>query len=288
MPYYEVSCDWCGYVNSGGRRYCARCGSELSIYVLKKNEETCCMRCGKPFSCCRCRMGENKETFDVSFQAYPIEVTYDVVKKEDESTSSIPDSQETTTLSHPDELFHCIEDTIKLTDLYFDNKGKEKEEELNKKINKYRAFYLINDKCWTISLKNKDLFKRYKNDSKFIGNKFKEILEDDNDMALMVQLVNERFELKAIGKYLFYREIYLHTYKNDSIKKLFISYVGDDEEQFLFEERENVHFYRWKFNVHRNRLVYVSELLKNNFNVSLDVIKTIKSYDDVLKYFLKH
>ena len=192
MPYYEVTCDWCGYVNTGGRRYCARCGSELSLYVLFENDE---------------------RKFDVSFQAYPIvEFNYDMVKKEEESTSSIPASQETTTLSNPDELFNCIEDTIKLTDLYFDNKGKEKEEELNKKINKYRSFYLTNDKFWSISLKNKDLFKRYKGDTKFIGNKFKEILEEDNSLALMVQLVNERFELKAIGKYLFYREIYLHTY----------------------------------------------------------------------------
>lgn len=263
-----------------------------------------CPNCGRPWVVCggRCRrrnedlsnyLLENDERkFDISFQAYPIEVTYDMVKKEDDSsTSTVPCcSQEiATTNSTTDDgndLFN-LED-FQLTDLYFDNKGKEKEEELSKKINKYRAFYLTNDKFWSISLKNKDLYKRYKSDTKFIGNKFKEILEDDNDMALMVQLVNERFELKAIGKYLFYREIYLHTYRNNSIRKLFISYVGDDEEQFLFDERENVHYYRWKFTVHRNRLVYVSELLKTSFSISSDVIKTIKSYDDVLKYFLKH
>lgn len=243
--------------------------------------------------CPRCRGRKledlkDGETIDVSFQAYPIEVNYDMVKKEDDaSTSSVPCSQESVTKEDSSGDLFNLED-FQLTDLYFDNKGKEKEEELNRKINRYRAFYLTNDKFWSISLKNKDLFKHYKGDTKFIGNKFKEILEDDNDMALMVQLVNERFELKAIGKYLFYREIYLHTYRNNSIRKLFISYVGDDEEQFLYEERENVHFYRWKFTVHRNRLVYVSELLKTNFSVSSDVIKTIKSYDDVLKYFLKH
>lgn len=38
---------------------------------INKTEETRCIRCGKPFSCCRCRMGDpNKETFDVSFQCY--------------------------------------------------------------------------------------------------------------------------------------------------------------------------------------------------------------------------
>lgn len=38
--------------------------------MLFKTEEGRCMRCGKPFSCCRCRMGEDRETFDVSFQCY--------------------------------------------------------------------------------------------------------------------------------------------------------------------------------------------------------------------------
>lgn len=38
--------------------------------MLSKTEEGRCMRCGKPFSCCRCRMGEDSETFDVSFQCY--------------------------------------------------------------------------------------------------------------------------------------------------------------------------------------------------------------------------
>lgn len=269
---------------------CPKCGKTL-VYC---NCPQKCSKCGKPTYYCKCYATykqKEENPFDVSFQAYPIEVTYDMIKKEDESfTSSIPNSQEVptpkATTDDASDLFN-LED-FQLTDLYFDNKGKEKEEELNKKINKYRAFYLTNEKIWTISLKNKDLFKRYKEDSKFIGNKFKEILEDDNEMALMVQLVNERFELKSIGKYLFYREIYLHTYRNNSIRKLFISYVGDDEEQFLFDERENVRFYRWKFTVHRNRLVYVSEILKTNFSVSSDFIKTIKSYDDVLKYFLKH
>lgn len=223
--------------------------------------------------------------YDVSFQAYPCELKFDPIKKEH-------DSDIETTIASPNSncsneiLFES--DDLQLTDLYFDNKGKEKEEELNKKISKYRCFYLVNDKFWSISLKNKDLYKRYKDDVKFIGNKFKEILQDDDEMALMVQVVNERFELKSIGKYLFYREVYLHTFKNSSIKKLFKTYVGDDEEQFLYDERENVRFYRWKFNVHKNRLVYVVSLLKTNFNVKNECIKTVKSYDDVLKYFLNN
>ncbi len=235
---------------------------------------------------CRGRKLENLkegEKIDVSFQAYPVELNFNAIKQE-EKEEKIPSSQG----SSGTELFDETIDfgDIQLTDLYFDNKGKEKEEELNKKIGKYRCFYLVHDKIWSISLKNKDLYKRYKDDGTFIGNRFKEVLEDDNEMALLVQVVNERYELKSIGKYLFYREIYLHTYKNNAIKKLFVAYVGDNEEQFLFDERENVRFYRWKFNVHKNRLVYISGLLKSNFNVSLECIKSIKSYDDVLKYFL--
>ena len=233
---------------------------------------------------------------DCSFIAYPVELKFDSFKKEEDDSSLVSsqlscqegsDGSSGTELADVSNNLFENED-LQLTDLYFDNKGKEKEEELNKKIGKYRCFYLVNDKYWTISLKNKDLYKRYKDDGEFIGNKFKEILPNDDEMALMVQVVNERYELKSIGKFLFYREIYLHTYKNSSIKKLFKTYIGNNEEQFLFDERENVRFYRWKFNVHKNRLVYVFGLLKTNFNVKSDCLKTVKSYDDVLKYFLNH
>ena len=264
MPAIIVKCGWCGWTGSiGYRTNCPRCGSPLCAHYQKP------------------------EMFDISFQAYPCELKFDPVPVcMKEETSSDVETTIASQNSSNEILFES--DDLQLTDLYFDNKGKEKEEELNKKISKYRCFYLANDKIWSISLKNKDLFKRYKDDSEFIGNKFKEILQDDDEMALMVQVVNERFELKSIGKYLFYREVYLHTFKNLSIKKLFKMYVGNDEEQFLFDERENVRFYRWKFNVHKNRLVYVVGLLKSNFNVKNDCIKTIKSYDDVLKYFLNH
>lgn len=262
---------------------CPKCGKTLCYCDCPKK----CSKCGQPTFYCKCYATykqKEENIFDVSFQAYPIEVTYDMAKKDEKSSQE--GATPKATVEDENDLFNL--DNFQLTDLYFDNKGKEKEEEINKKINKYRYFYLTNDKFWSISLKNKDLYKSYKENTKFIGNKFKEILEDDNDLALMVQLVNERSELKAIGKYLFYREIYLHTYRNNSIRKLFVSYVGGDEEQFIFDERENVRYYRWKFLVHRNRLEYVSELLKTNFSVSLEIIKTIKSYDDVLKYFLKH
>ena len=284
---------------------CSKCGKTLCYCSCPQK----CSKCGQPTYYCKCysiHKQKEEHNFDISFQAYPCEMKFDPIpsrcpreerkfepilagmKEEGSSDAETTIVSQSSSVSHPDELFDCINDTISLTELYFDNKGKEKEEELNKKINKYRCFYLVNDKCWTISLKNKDLYKRYKDDGQFIGNKFKEVLKEEEEMALMVQVVNERFELKSIGKYLFYREVYLHTFKNSSIKKLFKTYVGECEEQFLFDERENVRFYRWKFNVHKNRLVYVVGLLKTNFNVNNECIKTIKSYDDVLKYYLNH
>ena len=225
---------------------------------------------------------------DVSFMAYPIQLNYDIKKEEPSSSQESIKTEVADGGKENSFLLFDNENDLKLTELYFDNKGKEKEEELNKKINQYRCFYLKHDKFWSISLKNKDLYKKFKDDGTFIGNKFKELFQDEEEMALMVQIVNERYELKSIGKYLFYREVYLHTYKNASIQKLFKTYIGNQEEQFLFEERENVRFYRWKFNVHKNRLVYVFGLLKTNFNVNNECIKQIKSYDDVLKYFLNY
>lgn len=216
-------------------------------------------------------------SIDCSFMAFPVELHFNEIKKENSELST--GSGDTEEL-----LFN--ENEGGLTDFYFDNKSKDKEDEINQQINKFRYFYLVNGKLWSVSLNNKDLYKKYKSDDQFIGNKFKEVLEKDNELALLVQVVNERFEMKNIGKYLFYREIYLHTYENKSIKKLFLTYIGEEEETFIYNERENVRYYRWKFKVHKNRLVFVSSLLKDNFNVSIEEVRNVKNYNDVLKYFL--
>ena len=125
------------------------------------------------------------------------------------------------------------------------------EEELNSEIGRYKYFYLKNQNVWIISLKNKELYKRYKNDNDFIGNRYKDLLKDQNKICLLTQIVNERVELKNIGKYLFYREVYLTTRKNKSILDLFKHYIGGDENRFYLNERDNIGYYRWKFIVHK-------------------------------------
>lgn len=174
-----------------------------------------------------------------------------------------------------------------LTDLYsVEDEKDEVAEELKKEIVKNKYFYLKNQNCWIISLKSKDLFKRFRKDKEFIGNKFKDALRSESKIALLTQVVNERLELKTIGKYLFYREVYLTTRTNKSILKLFSTYIGGNETRFYLSEKENVNYFRWKFLVHKNRLVYVTDLLESNFNISAETVKNIKNYDDVLNYLL--
>ena len=105
--------------------------------------------------------------------------------------------------------------------------------------------------------------------------------------CLLTQIVNERVELKNIGKYLFYREIYLTTRKNKSILDLFKHYIGGDENRFYLNERDNIGYYRWKFIVHKNRIVYVCDLLNLKFNISLDCLKCIKNYVKITSFTIK-
>ena len=181
-------------------------------------------------------------------------------------------------------------DGLNITDLYSTEQTVNlKEVEIQNEIGKFKWFYLKHKSEYSISLsgtKFKEYYLKVQGDKEFIGNKFKELIDPTNKIQLLTQLVNERRELLNLGKLLFYSELYISTRNNKSVKKLFKTYVGEDEANFLFKEKEGVKYNRFKFIVHKNRLVYCSSLLKSHYNMSSLDIQCIKNYDDVLKYVL--
>jgi hypothetical protein len=180
-----------------------------------------------------------------------------------------------------DELFNCAN----LTDFYSEEPS-EQDQELKQKIEHQKWFYLKNQKYDYISLK-KNVFDRFKEDKHFIGNIFINNFEKEEDMViLLTQFVNEKKEMKKLGKTLFYRELYLSTCKNKSVNQLFKKYIGEVEQVFIFECKRLVDYYRWSFLVHRNRLIFIKDRI-NNLLIESDNLnlKSIKNYDDVFNYF---
>lgn len=172
-----------------------------------------------------------------------------------------------------------------LTDFYSEEPSM-KDKELQDKIDSNKWFYLKNQKYDYIILK-KTVYDRYKNDTSFIGNIYTNSFENEEDMVvLLTQFVNEKKEMKKLGKMLFYRELYLSTYKNKSVNQLFKRYIGETEQLFVYDCKNYVNYYRWCFLVHKNRL----EFIKNRIN-SLVIgsdnlnLKSIRNYDDVFNYF---
>lgn len=181
---------------------------------------------------------------------------------------------------------------IDLTQFYSTDSAKdEKIEELRKKIEQFKWFYLKNEKFDIIALRKKTVYEKFKSDKGFIGNKFKEVFQAEEDKCKLVcQLVNEREKMKATGKVLFFRELYLSTRKNVSVQKLFKMYIGDeDDTAFAINEKGNVDYYRWCFLVHKNRFNYILNCLKGiDLELDLNEIKNVKNYNDVFDYCKIH
>lgn len=179
-------------------------------------------------------------------------------------------------------------DLVQLYSSQFEDEKKKKEDQMRNEINQIRSFYYKYDNLWAISLKNKDFFKRFRADRDFIGTRYEDFIKvnENSELYLVTMVVNERQELKNIGKYLFFREVYLCHRKSKSVLKLFNQLIGGSEQSFFVSEKDNIGFYRWKFIVHKNRLVYVKNKLVSKFNYNPESIKKIKSYEDVLKWVM--
>ncbi|KAL6617740.1 hypothetical protein LY90DRAFT_503945 [Neocallimastix californiae] len=124
-----------------------------------------------------------------------------------------------------------------LTSLYSTSES-ERNKEIKEKINKNRWYYLKNQKSDIITLK-KSVFMKYRNDKKFSGYRFKADFENAEYELLVIQYVNEKEELKKIGKILFYRESYLELRNHEKNRNLFRKYIGGNERDFLTENKDS-------------------------------------------------
>ena len=162
---------------------------------------------------------------------------------------------------------------------FYSTELSERQKLTKERIEKHRWYYLKNQKNDVISIK-KSIFMKYKNDEQFIGFVFTNEFDQQTDLViLLTQWVNEKEEMKKIGRILFYREVYLHTHHDFRVKKLFKNYIGLSERTFINDCKELVEYYRWNFKVHRNRMFFI----KNRI-LSLDDkinITSIRNYDDV-------
>lgn len=190
--------------------------------------------------------------------------------------------------SNIDDCITIDEDLWGCTDLteFYSEEQSSKDKEIQDKIDSAKWFYLKNQQYDYISLK-KGVYDKYKSDVKFLGIQFTKMFDTEDDMIiLLTQYVNEKREMKRLGKMLFYRELYLSTCKNKSVNQLFKKYIGETEQLFIFDCKNLVDNYRWCFLVHKNRLVYIKNRINSLVVDSDDLnLKSIKSYDDVFNYF---
>lgn len=190
--------------------------------------------------------------------------------------------------SNIDDCITFDEDLWGCTDLteFYSEEPSSKEKELKDKIESAKWFYLKNQQYDYISLK-KGVFDKFKGDKAFLGIQFTKMFDTEDDMiVLLTQYVNEKKEMKRLGKMLFYRELYLSTCKNKSVNQLFRKYIGETEQLFIFDCKNLVDYYRWSFLVHKNRFVYIKNRINSLLVDSDDLnLKSIKNYDDVFNYF---
>lgn len=162
--------------------------------------------------------------------------------------------------------------------------GKEEKVDVRQKIQNAKRFYLDHFN-YQINL-NHDSYVRLSGITDFnVGYKYKNLVEKMDKVETLTQLVNERYKLRTVCKTMYYREasLKLDTGVN---KDLLTKYLGlglNDIKSVVKQElKEN----SWFLKVYRDRLLFISERLKSNFNLTSDEIKSVRDYDDILKFVL--
>lgn len=137
---------------------------------------------------------------------------------------------------------------------------------------------------------NVESYKRFGGIRDFgIGFKYQNLIDKMDKIELMCQLVAEREKIQGVCKCIYYREASLHLTENEN-NKLLLKYIGGKNKSILFRTQceEEVKQYLWYLKVYRNRLIYIRTNLLNKDKIDIEVLKCIKSYDDVYDYFIKN
>lgn len=218
-----------------------------------------CPLCLKPWYACTCRRHEEPhEKYDVSF------------------TCMMADTFK----------FDMEDDTMDLTKYFakandiFDGKKQVKE-----KVDKAKRFYLENfNSQINLNFQIVESFKLSKIPGFDIGFKYKNLVENMDDIATMTQLVNERIKIKFTCKTLFYRESALKN-SDEEIRNLSRKYVGIDIDEFKEEIEKEVEMLKWVVGIYQKRFMYIRQRLEEKFHLTDVQINGIQTYENVVDFY---
>lgn len=166
----------------------------------------------------------------------------------------------------------------------YNNKMEEKRNYLRKKLDYNKRFYFdANDQL----LLNHRSFLKYSQISTFeVGYAWKNRVDRMDKVELLSQLVNEINQIKACCLQLYYRESAVSVSKRRR-HHLVEKYIGSGHEKDFNEsvEREVKEFV-WFLKVYKKRYLDIKDRVVKILGLDEDLIKSIKTYDDVYDYFI--
>lgn len=166
----------------------------------------------------------------------------------------------------------------------YNNKMEEKRNYLRKKLDYNKRFYFdANDQL----LLNHRSFLKYSQISTFeVGYAWKNRVDRMDKVELLSQLVNEINQIKACCLQLYYRESAVSVSKRRR-HHLVEKYIGSGHEKDFNEsvEREVKEFV-WFLKVYKKRYLDIKDRVVKILGLDEDLIKSIKTYEDVYDYFI--
>lgn len=166
----------------------------------------------------------------------------------------------------------------------FNNKMEEKRNYLRKKLDYSKRFYFdANDQL----LLNHRSFLKYSQISTFeVGYAWKNRVDRMDKIELLTQLVNEINQIKACCLQLYYRESAVSVSKRRR-HHLVEKYIGTSHEKDFNETVEKeVKEFVWFLKVYKKRYLDIKDRVSKVLGLDEDLIKSIKTFDDVYDYFI--
>lgn len=174
-----------------------------------------------------------------------------------------------------------------------DPKAAERErrrKELSEEIERGRRFYRDNFNYQI--LLNRDSFTKLGRIRDFgVGFRYENKIKQMNCVQLLVQLVNERGQVKFACRKLFFLECVQEVQPTEKYQELQQKYISKKPEtlaEFQRELNEMTHCWRWILTVYRHRFLFIKDRILKCSDISSTELKRIQDYDDVREYCLDH
>lgn len=177
--------------------------------------------------------------------------------------------------------FEGGEDLTGLFDIPIEPENTDKTE-IQNRIQRAKRFYFLHFD-YQINL-NHDSFVQFRPMISFkIGYKYKNLVDKMEKVELLTQIVNERVKLRGCCKTMYFREGVLKLDKHQNTM-LLSKYLGITIRKANDLIKKEVQECEWFIKIYRNRLNYVSGLLQEKYSFTIDEIRNIRNYEDVINY----